>query len=173
VTGAVVVRRLVEDDWAALRTLRLEMLADTPLAYLETVEDAVARTEGEWRFRAQRDSAGATNIGLAAEKVDAPGSWVGYLACFVDAPGQGHVVSVYVAPSHRGSGVANEILDGVRRWATVEAGLNRLHLFVHEHNGRAAAFYRRQGFTETGYREAYAPDPSTSEVEMALILDHS
>lgn len=170
-TGAVVVRRLVEDDWAALRALRLEMLADTPRAYLETVADAEARSEGEWRFRAHRDSTGATSVGLAAEKGDAPGSWVGYLACFVDAPGQGHVVSVYVTPSQRGTGLATELLDGVRRWATEEAGLNRLHLFVHEQNDRAAAFYRRYGFTETGYREAYAPDPSTSEVELALLLD--
>jgi ribosomal protein S18 acetylase RimI-like enzyme len=96
---------------------------------------------------------------------------VGYLACFVDAPGQGHVVSVYVAPSHRGTGLATRLLDGVRSWASTEAGLNRLHLFVHEHNARAAAFYRRYGFTLTGYREPYLPDPSTYELEMALLLD--
>lgn len=169
--GAVVVRRVVEDDWAALRAVRLEMLADTPLAYLETVADAEARSEGEWRFRAHRGSAGSTDLGLAAEPVGEPGRWVGYLACFVDAPGQGHVVSVYVAPSHRGTGLATEMLEGVRRWATQEAGLNRLHLFVHEHNARAAAFYRRYGFVATGYREPYELDPSTSELEMALLLD--
>ena len=166
-----VVRRVVEDDWAALRAVRLEMLADTPLAYLETVADAEARSEGEWRFRAHRGSAGGTDLGLCAEPADAPGTWVGYLACFVDAPGQGHVVSVYVAPPHRGTGLATGLLDAVRAWATHEAGLNRLHLFVHEHNDRAAAFYRRYGFTATGYREPYEPDPSTSEVEMALLLD--
>jgi ribosomal protein S18 acetylase RimI-like enzyme len=169
--GAVVVRRVVEDDWAALRAVRLEMLADTPLAYLESVADAEARSEGEWRFRAHRGSAGSTHLALAAEPADAPGRWVGYLACFVDAPGQGHVVSVYVAQPHRGSGLATALLDGVRTWATEEAGLDRLHLFVHEHNARAAAFYRRYGFSATGYREPYEPDPSTSELEMALLLD--
>ncbi len=169
--AGAVVRRVVEDDWAALRAVRLEMLADTPLAYLETVADARARSEGEWRFRAGRGSAGGTDLGLCAELPDEPGRWVGYLACFMDEPGQGHVVSVYVAPSHRGTGLATELLDRVRTWATEEAGLNRLHLFVHEHNDRAAAFYRRYGFTATGYREAYEPDPSTSEVELALLLD--
>jgi ribosomal protein S18 acetylase RimI-like enzyme len=162
---------VVEDDWAALRAVRLEMLADTPLAYLETVGDAEARSEGEWRFRAHRGSTGSTDLGLCAELADGTGRWVGYLACFVDTPGQGHVVSVYVAPTHRGTGLATELLDGVRAWATHEAGLNRLHLFVHEHNDRAAAFYRRYGFTATGYREPYEPDPSTSEEEMALLLD--
>ena len=169
--GAVLVRRVVEDDWAALRAVRLEMLADTPLAYLESVADAEARSEGEWRFRAHRGSAGSTDLALAAEPADTPGRWVGYLACFVDTPGQGHVVSVYVAPSHRGTGLATELLDGVRRWATQDAGLNRLHLFVHEHNDRATAFYRRYGFTPTGYREPYVPDPTTSELELALLLD--
>ncbi len=170
-TGAVVVRRLVEDDWAMLRAVRLEMLADTPLAYLETVADAEQRSEGEWRRRAGRGSAGPTDLGLAAEPVGTPGRWVGYLATFVDSPRQGHVVSVYVAPEHRGTGVAAELLDGVRRWATEEAGLDRLHLFVHEHNARARAFYRRYGFSETGATLPYDLDPTAVEVEMMMLLD--
>lgn len=169
-----VVRRVVEDDWARLRAVRLEMLADTPLAYLETVADAEARTEAEWRFRARRGSSGPQNLGLAAEDAagDAAGEgrWVGYLACFVDVPGQGHVVSVYVAPSHRGGGLAASMLDAVVSWSRDEARLDRLHLYVHEHNGRARAFYRRYGFTETGRTMPYDLDPSTVEVEMALLL---
>ena len=70
------------------------------------------------------------------------------------APGQGHVVSVYVAPSHRATGLAGQMLDGVVAWARGEAGLDRLHLYVHEDNARAHAFYRRYGFTETGRRDA-------------------
>ena len=169
----VVVRRVVEDDWAALRAVRLEMLADTPLAYLETVAVAEERSEGEWRFRAHRGSAGSTDLAVAAEPADQPGRWVGYLACFVDAPGQGHVVSVYVAPTHRGTGLATALLDVVRRWAEDDAGLDRLHLFVHENNERAAAFYRRYGFSTTGHTEPYELDPSTREVEMALLLRES
>lgn len=164
------VRRVTEDDWRLLRAVRLEMLADTPLAYLETVDDAEARSEGEWRFRAGRGSAGPVNLALAAEDPVVPGRWVGFYACFVDAPGQGHVVSVYVAPSHRGSGLARQMLDEVAAWARGEAGLDRLHLYVHEHNPRAAAFYRRYGFTETGATMPYDLDPSTDEIEMAMPL---
>ena len=130
------VRRVTEDDWRLLRAVRLEMLADTPLAYLETVDDAEARSEGEWRFRAGRGSAGPVNL----------------------------------APSHRGSGVARQMLDAVGAWARGEAGLDRLHLYVHEHNPRAAAFYRRYGFTETGATMPYDLDPSTDEIEMAMPL---
>ncbi len=169
--GDVVVRRVVEDDWPALRAVRLEMLADTPLAYLETVADAERRSEEEWRFRARRGSQGGTDLALAAVPLDASSGWVAYLACFVDAPGQGHLVSVYVAPAHRGTGLARAMLDEVRRWALGPAALNRLHLFVHEHNERARAFYRRCGFTETGATMRYELDQTTVEIEMALLLD--
>ena len=165
----VVVRRVVEADWAALRDIRLEMLADTPTAYLETVDDARARTEGEWRFRANRGSAGADNLGLAAVD-ELTGKWLGYLACFVDDAGRGHVVSVYVTPQQRGTDVATRLMDSVVGWAREEAGLDRLHLYVHEHNHRAAAFYRRYGFTETGHTMPYDLDPATVEIEMAMPL---
>jgi ribosomal protein S18 acetylase RimI-like enzyme len=165
------VRRVAEDDWPLLREVRLEMLRDTPLAYLETLADAEPRTEAEWRFRSNRGSSGPTDLALAAEDPGQPDRWVGYLACFVDSPGQGHVVSVYVTPSQRGTGLAAQLLDGVVEWARGEAGLDRLHLYVHENNARAHAFYRRYGFTDTGGSLPYDLDPSTSELEMALLLD--
>ena len=165
----VLVRRVVEADWAALRAIRLEMLADSPVAYMETLDDAQARTEGEWRFRAKRGSAGADNLGLAAVD-DSTGRWLGYLACFVDGPGRGHVVSVYITPAERGTGLATRLMDGVVAWARDEARLDRLHLHVHEHNPRAAAFYRRYGFTETGNTMPYDLDPRTVEIEMQMHL---
>ena len=167
----VTVRRVTEDDWMLLRTVRREMLADTPQAYLETVADADARSEADWQFRALRGSSGPTDLALAADDPAVPDRWVGYLACFVDAPGQGHVVSVYVAPSHRGTGLAGQMIDGVVGWARGEAALNRLHLHVHEDNSRARAFYRRYGFTETGGGFPYDLDPTKTELEMALLID--
>ena len=167
------VRRVVEDDWRLLRAVRLEMLRDTPLAYLETLADAEPRTEAEWRFRSNRGSTGPTELALAAEDPERPDRWVGYLACFVDAPGQGHVVSVYVAPCQRGTGLAGRMLDGVADWARGEAGLDRLHLYVHEDNSRARAFYRRYGFTETGGTMPYDLAPGQVEIEMAMLLDGS
>ena len=165
------VRRVVEDDWPLLRDVRLEMLRDSPLAYLETLADAEPRTEAEWRFRSNRGSTGPTELALAADDPERRDRWVGYLACFVDSPGQGHVVSVYVAPGQRGTGLAGRMLDGVVDWARGEAGLDRLHLYVHEHNPRARAFYRRYGFTETGGTMPYDLAPGQVEIEMAMLLD--
>ena len=165
------VRRVVEDDWRLLRDVRLEMLRDTPIAYLETLAEAEPRTEAEWRFRSNRGSVGPTELALAAEDPEQPARWVGYLACFVDSPGQGHVVSVYVAPGQRGTGLAERMLDGVVEWARGDAGLDRLHLYVHEDNARARAFYLRYGFTETGGTMPYDLAPGQVEIEMAMLLD--
>src|SRR3954454_15649917 len=113
----VTVRRVTEDDWMRLRTVRREMLADTPQAYLETVADADARTEADWQFRALRGSSGPTDLALAADDPAVPDRWVGYLACFVAAPGQANVVSVYVTPSHRGTGLAGQMISCGVGWA--------------------------------------------------------
>ncbi len=63
------------------------------------------------------------------------------------------------------------MLDAVVAWARDEAQLGRLHLYVHEDNARAHAFYRGCGFTETGGSFPYDLDPTRSELEMALLLD--
>lgn len=180
VDETVTLRRVVEDDWALLRAVRLEMLADTPLAFLETVGDAQARTEQEWRFRALRGSAGPTNVAVAAEvtgrlgqpnRSGQPATWAGYMACFVDGPGRAHLVSVYVAPGHRGTGLSDRMVREVVRWARDEAGVDRLHLYVHEQLGRPRAFYRRLGFAETGAWLPYELDPTQRDLEMDLALD--
>ena len=166
----ITVRRVAEDDWPLLRAVRLEMLSDTPTAYLETVAEAEARSEDEWRFRARRGSTGVTDYAIAAAPLDQPHRWAAYLACFVDGPGRAHLVSVYVAPGRRGSGLTRRMVDDACHWARTEAGVDTLHLYVHEDNARAHAFYRRYGFTETGATMPYDLDPDKLEIEMQLSL---
>jgi ribosomal protein S18 acetylase RimI-like enzyme len=165
----ITVRRVTEADWPRLRAVRLEMLADTPSAYLETVADATARTEEEWRSRVRRMSAGTTDCALAAEP-EGGGPWVAYMACFLDGPGRVHLVSVYVAPAHRGTGLAERMVAEMRRWARDEARVATMHLYVHEDNPRARAFYRRLGFAETGDWLPYELNPLERDLEMELSL---
>ena len=163
------VRRVAEEDWSQLRAVRLEMLADMPSAYLETLASAEARTEDEWRCRAGRGSAGPTDLALAAVDADT-GRWVAYMACFVDGPVRAHLVSVFVAPAHRGTGLAARMVDDIRRWARDDAGARTLHLYVHEDNHRARSFYRRLGFAETGESMPYELNPQELDLEMDLAL---
>lgn len=163
-------RRVTEKDWARLRAVRLEMLADTPTAYLETLADARARGEAEWRFRARRGADGQENFAVAASDPAGGERWVAYMACFVDAPGRAHLVSVYVAPGQRGTGLAERMVVEVCRWARDDVGANRMHLYVHEDNARARSFDRRLGFTETGGTMPYDLDPTKLEIEMEISL---
>lgn len=167
----VTVRRCAEQDWERLRDLRLRMLVDTPLAFLETVEQARAAPETEWRMRARRGAVGSASLLIVAEMPDS--AWVGIMGCWVDRTDSALLVGVYVDPEFRGRahGVTDALLDEVERWTQQEARRAVLRLLVHEDNGRARAYYRQAGFHETGHTEPYPLAPASLEVEMAKQLD--
>jgi ribosomal protein S18 acetylase RimI-like enzyme len=159
---------IAEEHWAQFRTLRLEMLADTPLAFLELRGTAEHVPESEWRYRAKR-AGRPGSLGLAAAD-PGTGAWVGTMTGFVDGADV-RLVSVYVSPGYRGSaaGVTDALLAGVETWAR-HAAAGRFILEVHEDNPRAQAYYLRHGFEFTGRSWPYSLDPSRNELEMAKPL---
>ena len=164
----VVLRTVTEDDWELFRDLRLRMLADTPIAFLETLEQARAHDEAEWRHRARRTTLPGSTTVVAVE--EASGRWVGTMSAFTDPERGLFLVSVFVDASQRGAGTADRLLTAVLDWARAR-GADGIRLHVHEDNTRARAFYERRGFRDTGARVPYALDPARSEVEMRLVLD--
>ncbi|MBC7813121.1 MAG: GNAT family N-acetyltransferase [Burkholderiales bacterium] len=58
------------------------------------------------------------------------------------------VEALYVAPSHRGMGIAQRLLDQAYQWAEVQ-GLSRVQLYVTASNERAQSVYTDQGFSVT------------------------
>ncbi|MFJ3792173.1 GNAT family N-acetyltransferase [Kitasatospora sp. NPDC090091] len=163
------IERIGTEDWEHLRKVRLAQLLDTPMAFMETHETALAFGEDEWRSRTARVNEPGC-IGLVA--VDGAGEWVGTMISFTTGPESAVLVGVWVDPEHRGRGrgVTDRLLDGIVAWARTEAGARRLVLTVHEENPRATAFYRRRGFEFTGESEPYKLDPDSLLVEMALPL---
>ncbi|MFB2555531.1 GNAT family N-acetyltransferase [Herbiconiux liangxiaofengii] len=163
----VTVRRTVEADWPEVRRLRLEMLRDTPLAYLETLEQAQRRSEGEWRAKAREGSSGHA-ITVVAEVPD--GRFVATMLSSVPRGASGaYLFGVYVAPSHRGpAGVTDALLDRIEAWAAGRG--DSLTLEVHEENLRARAAYAKRGFIETGATRPYPLDPRSREIEMRKAL---
>jgi len=85
-------------------------------------------------------------------------------------PRQAMLISVYVAPEHRGSGLADRMLRQAIEAARTELGAGVLQLGVHEDNGRAQRFYLRHGFQDTGAREPYPLDTDQSEIIMERVL---
>lgn len=167
--GEFSVRRIREADWERARSLRLEMLQDTPLAYCESHAEALARPESAWRADARRDEAGAASTRYVAETAD--GRWVATLGCYFPAPGRADVVAVYVVPAWRGPqhGVADALLAAAGQWAAA-GGARELRLHVHEDNARARGYYRRAGFVPTGRTMPYPLDPARHEIEMVRPL---
>ena len=106
----LVIRPTREDDWAAVRALRLEMLRDTPIAFGDTLERALEYGEPEWRTRARRgeSSEQASIVAIEGDR------WVGTMSCYVPDQASGPMlVGVYVAPDRRGDGGGTALLDAV------------------------------------------------------------
>ena len=163
--SAVTIRRTTESDWEALRGLRLEMLRDTPIAFGETLETALAHGEAEWRMRAARGDS-AENINLAAIVGD---RWVGTMAAFVpDSDTGALLVGVYVSPDFRGGGVTDALLAEIEAWAAQRGPTLSLH--VHEKNARARAYYAKRGFAKTGAVYRYVLNAQEREIEMRKTL---
>ncbi|MFF1634915.1 GNAT family N-acetyltransferase [Leifsonia sp. NPDC058248] len=161
------VRASTEDDWRAYRSLRLEMLVDTPIAFLETVEQARAHPDDYWRTRDGNRSETSRLFGA----VDGDGSWLGTMGVF-HPPGARNplLVGVYVTPAFRGRDhrLTDALLTSAAEWAGERA--DRLLLHVHEQNEPAIRYYRRHGFEPTGVTVPYPLQPGGLEVEMALPL---
>ncbi|MEY9953284.1 GNAT family N-acetyltransferase [Leifsonia sp. EB34] len=166
-TSAWVVRPSVEDDWTAYRAIRLEMLEDTPIAFLETVAAARTHPDEHWRRRAANTSSASRLFAAVAPD----GRWLGTMGGFhASGSRDPHLVGVYVTPALRGRehGVTDALLDAVIDWARPRSG--RLLLEVHEHNTAAIRYYERRGFAFTGRTQPYPLDRRARELEMAADL---
>jgi ribosomal protein S18 acetylase RimI-like enzyme len=163
----VLLRRIRVGDWGHQRALRLEMLADTPIAYLESREHAEARPEAHWKSQLAERTASRTS---AQWVLDAGDRFVGTMSCVRDEMGRVHVVGVYLAPAYRGRGLLRRMLDEVAEWAR-ERGVTTLALEVAKENERAVAAYRRLGFTPTGHTHCHPLYPEITEMEMARPVD--
>lgn len=166
---AITVRATDRDDWQRLRRLRLEALADTPMAFGQTTENALAMSEGDWRAYAGRGQDRHRTFVVAID--DATGEFVGMMGGALDSNGGvPFLVAVYVSPQWRGTkkGVTDALLESIEDWA--RRFDNRLQLDVHEDNDRARAYYESRGFQLTGQTMPYPLDRTKLELNMVKRL---
>jgi GNAT superfamily N-acetyltransferase len=161
------IRPTNENDWENVRALRLEMLLDTPIAFSETIQDALSCNETEWRVRAARGQQ-PQSISFAA--ITRNGRWIGGMGAYLKGR-QPLLVGVYVSSSHRGriAGVTDALLAGILSWTAQHGDMPWLE--VHEDNQRAIKAYERRGFQRTGSTQPYNLDPNRHEIEMSKRLD--
>jgi glucokinase len=163
VPSGVVIRVSTAADWRHYRDLRLQALSSAPSAFGSTYSGEVDRGEDFWRQRAGNPRA------LLAFAGDVPvGIAVGY-----DDPdepaGCRSLVSMFVAPPHRGTGLATRLIDAVAAGAR-DDGRKELVLWVTEGNSAAVKRYEDSGFAPTGHTQPLPHDPTRMEFQMALAL---
>ncbi len=135
------IRRLAAGDWAAFREARLAALRDAPEAFGSTAADAEKLDEQAWRRRLKQ------RVVFLAEVSDGA---VGLVAGIEgDQPGEAELISMWVAPGWRGTGVGDRLVEAVLAWAMGE-GFTSVGLWVAMGNARAERLYARQGFAATG-----------------------
>jgi RimJ/RimL family protein N-acetyltransferase len=160
------VHRVTEADAARTRALRLEMLADSPLAFLETVAQAAARPHEAYRRRIAQAARG----GQLSQFVADPGGrsrLIGHAGgtTLPEAPDETVIFAVYVTPAHRGGKVLAELVEAVAGWSH-ECGRDRLMLEVVTGNARAVRAYEKLGFEDTGERVPHPVLPALTELRM-------
>jgi len=169
------VRQLQADDWLLLKNVRMEMLADTPMAYLESLDAARRQTDAQWQERTGA-MCGEGSVTLVADGGGGDPRLTGLMRVVLKHPQEpgaalrAMLISVYVAPEHRGLGLADELLNEACRVAGEFLAADCLELGVHEDNARAQAFYSRHGFRATGASRPYPQDPSKLELVMERLL---
>ena len=163
----VTVRRIRADEGLRWRALRLRALADSPVAFVDTVEQASARPDSDWHDRVRALSAGCRSALFVAESTGAHGddAWVGVAGGFADEAGNTTVFTVFIDPAMRGQGILEKLIAAVAEWS-IGCGRTMLSLEVAVQNPRAHAAYKRLGFVPTGRSRPHPLFPDVVEVEM-------
>jgi GNAT superfamily N-acetyltransferase len=85
-------------------------------------------------------------------------------------PDRRHLISMWVRPSHRGLGIAAQLIAVVRDWAA-DAGAHELELWVADGNDAAVRTYAGAGFVPTGRRQPLPSNPAVGEEMWVLAIN--
>ncbi len=150
------------------KSVRLRALQESPTAFASTYARESQRSDDEWVQRAAEWQAGVKATGfLAVDSGEGCGIAGGY---FPDDGGGPFLISMWVAPTHRRTGIGKRLVEAVCDWAR-SRGANRIVLEVTTTNFPAVRFYERLGFARTGKVSPYPNDPSLQECEMIKSLN--
>ncbi|HXX38963.1 MAG TPA: GNAT family N-acetyltransferase [bacterium] len=160
------IRRIRIDEASRLRALRLAALADAPTAFGTTLAEARRKPPAHWEQLA-RDAATSHAYALFVAEEDR--RWHGLAGGIHERPDTVELVSMWVEPCRRRSGIGAALVEAVVAWAR---GLDarRVTLWVTDVNHGAKSLYRRQGFEETGQTQPLPSHPELQEVLMARDL---
>lgn len=151
------IARIGPADWERFRAVRLASLAESPAAFGSRHADWVDAPAERWQSRLTQvpltlvAQEGAEVVGVVSGQPVGQ-EWV-------------ELISMWVAPAARGTGLAGRLIDEVVAWA---GGQNRMtYLMVRADNVRARKSYERAGFVDTGVPEGWpADEPPEHRMEL-------
>lgn len=147
--GAIELVTIGPEDWREFRTIRLASLSDAPGAFGSLHADWVDAAEHRWRTR-------LTDVPFTVVARSAEGP-VGVVSG-VESGQAVELISMWVAPSQRGTGLAGRLMDEVIAWATSRG--QQTCLMVRDDNVAAIRAYTRAGFVDHGVPEDWPVDAS-------------
>jgi RimJ/RimL family protein N-acetyltransferase len=153
------------NDWRDYREIRLAALKDALSAFASAWQEEASLTAAQWRDRTQRSQDGQTLTIVVA--VDDTGRWVGLAGGYRpgDRGADAELISMWVAPKCRGSGIGMELVCAVVAWAEGH-GASPVGLWVNAANQPAISLYERAGFVRTGEADRLPSDPAQQEIRM-------
>jgi GNAT superfamily N-acetyltransferase len=163
-TAVPLIRPATPADAARVRALRLEMLADAPLAFIERLDEAASRPHEQFRAKLAERAQDPHAVHLIADANGRIVAQAGGLA-MPGAPTVSLIYAVFISPPWRGSGLLNRLLDAVGEWSRT-SGRPTLELEVVTSNARAIRAYGRAGFVDTGVRSRHPTIPVLTEMVM-------
>lgn len=161
--NGIVMRPVTADEWMLWRAARLEALRESPAAFGSQLTDWIEASEERWRERLS--VTGAHDV-LAFDGEHVVGMVSGMPVA--DDPTRTELISMWVAPSARGTGLAAALIDRIVDWAT-QAGASVVDLSVMPDNPAARRAYERAGFVALSEPGDALPD-GRREVRMRRAL---
>jgi ribosomal protein S18 acetylase RimI-like enzyme len=150
---AFLVRRARSSDLAAVHSLAQgePLAAAWPVAAYARYVQSGAAADAQVRVLFVACLTGDTSM---------PAAVAGFLAASMASASPCEIENLAVAPALRRCGIATRLLESVSLWCRAWSAEYpaELWLEVRAGNGPAQAFYRRRGFSVTGYRPGYYAD---------------
>ena len=153
------VRELSPEDWELWRSLRLAALTEAPSAFGSRLADWQGEGDREDRWRDRLSIPGSYNTvaTLDGEPVGMASGVPGETTDVVE------LISMWVAPSARGHGVGDVLMQRIEQWASRSAA-RVLRLNIAADNPGADRLYQRNGFAYTGEDGPPMPDGARQHV---------
>jgi ribosomal protein S18 acetylase RimI-like enzyme len=160
----VTVRRVRADEGPVLKAVRLAALLDSPSAFASSHAAEVDQPDEHWASRASLGASGELGVTYFAIVEQ---SIVGMVSAYRPDPVGSSIelVSMWVSPSHRGAGIAADLVRSVVGWAN-ETGAATVDLWVTRGNDAAMRLYEAAGFRPTGEHQPLPSDPCKDELRM-------